>query len=81
MALKMSSDGTTDFGVAIHREGNNAWSRAAEREAEQPRDAGHRKSFRKARDKALAMWLMQAVLHRVPNEIIAPLFYSGDEER
>ena len=78
-AFRSSARWPCRFHQSGRGERDHARSRAAERHAKQSRHARQREHFGKPGDQRLTRVLMQAVLHRVPQQIVAAVFERGDE--
>ena len=53
-------------------ERNHCWSGTAECDAEKTGHARNRENFRETGDERLAIGLMQAILHGVPQQVVTP---------
>jgi len=78
--FKASCDGSSDFVESSGRECDDTGSRAAQCQTQQARHLRHGKRFGQSRNKFLPVMLMQAILHRVPNQVIAARLNSGNEK-
>ena len=78
--FKASCEGSSDFFESSGRECDNTRSGAAQRQTQQARHLRHGKRFGQSRNKFLPVMLMQAILHRVPNQVIAASFYCGNKK-
>ncbi len=78
--FKASCDGSSDFFESSGRECDDTRSGAAQCQTQQARHLRHGKHFGQSRNKFLPVMLMQAILHRVPNQVIAACFNRGNEK-
>src|SRR5580700_4809554 len=79
-ALEAGGDGSSNFLESSGRECDDARPCAAQRQTEQTRHLRYGKHFGQSRNEFLPVLLMQAVLHRVPDQVVAAGLDGGNEK-
>src|SRR5579864_1420048 len=78
--FEVGCDGSSDFVESSGRECDDTRPGAAQCHTQQARHLRHGKRFSQSGNWLLPVMLMQAILHRVPNQVIAARFNCGNEK-